>query len=289
MTSAPAFGRAALALIALTSLLTACSPADDHATASALQHIHGLAVVPQTGELVVATHGGLYLLDRLDKDADLSGPIAGNDFDAMGFTIAGGAFYASGHPGAHSPDHFGAGNLGLIRSDDRGATWQNVAFPGEADFHDLSVSDVDPRRIYVNAFGVLHRSDDAGRTWREGVGIDAWDILVAPGLPDTVYATSSGGLLVSTDAGATFRPVPGAPRMGLIAAFADGRLVGTGVDGRIVYQGADGEWTTGPEYRGTSGALTTTPDDGIVLADQRGVLLSTDLRSWERLFAPPEH
>lgn len=91
---------AAFAALALTApLFTGCAlirPEDpDHDTKVALEHIHGLASDPETGGLLIASHGGIYQLDALTRSAELSGPVAGNDFDAMGFTAVDGQLYAS--------------------------------------------------------------------------------------------------------------------------------------------------------------------------------------------------
>lgn len=273
-------------------LLAGCalrSTDPEHDTKLALDHIHGLAVDPATGILFIASHGGIYTLDGLTSGAELDGPIAGNDFDAMGFTFVDGVMYASGHPGKNSPEHFGDQNLGLIRSDDAARTWDNISAAGEADFHDLAVAVSDTNRIYANNYGIVHRSDDGGRTWSEGAGIDAWDITVDPTDPDTVYASTSLGLQISTDGGRTFNLDPDAPRMGRIALFDDGRLVGDSVDGHIVYQAADGQWVTGPEVVGAAQALAVTPDQEVLLVDDRGIQKSTTLTTFELLYRPEPH
>ncbi|MFL0411168.1 F510_1955 family glycosylhydrolase [Microbacterium paludicola] len=293
--SAPRRHMAAFAALALTApLFVGCAliraEDPDHDTQVALEHIHGLASDPETGGLLIASHGGIYQLDALTPSAEMSGPVAGNDFDAMGFTAVGGALYASGHPGPNSPNHFGAQNLGLVRSDDNARTWTNVAFTGEADFHDLAVSESDPDRIYANNFGIVYRSDDGGRTWNDGVGVDARDMLADPDDSDTVYATTPEGLYVSRDAGATFELDETAPRMVLIATNSLGLLVGTSFDNTLVYQLPSGEWATGGEYEGAAQALTVTPGDEIALVDQRGVVTTRDFgTTWEEIFRPEPH
>lgn len=286
---------AAFAALALTTpLFASCAliraEDPDHDTQVALEHIHGLASDPDAGGLLIASHGGIYQLDALTRSAELSGPIAGNDFDAMGFTAVDGQLYASGHPGPNSPDHFAGQNLGLIRSDDNARTWTNIAFTGEADFHDLAISESDPNRIYANNFGIVYRSDDRGRTWNDGVGVDAHDTLVDPSDSDTVYATAPEGLYVSRDAGQTFKLDESAPRMVLIATNSLGLLVGTGFDNTLVYQLPSGEWATGGEYEGAAQALTVTPADEIALVDQRGVVTTRDFgTTWEEIFRPEPH
>lgn len=279
---------------AAAPVLTACAlirPADpEHDTQVALEHIHGLASDPETRGLLIASHGGVYQLDALTPTAELTGPLAGNDFDAMGFTAIDGALYASGHPGENSPDHFGAQNLGLIRSDDNARTWTNIAFTGEADFHDLAISASDQDRIYANNYGIVYRSDDGGRTWNDGVGVDAHDILADPNDADIVYATTPEGLYVSHDAGETFELDQNAPRMMLIAANTYGLLIGTSFDGALVYQLPSGEWATGGEYAGTAQALTITPAGEVALVDNRGIVLTSDFgATWTPIYRPEPH
>ncbi|GAA4190031.1 hypothetical protein GCM10022219_06740 [Microbacterium oryzae] len=291
----PALHRTATTVTLTTAaamLLAACTgPSDpDHDTQIALEHIHGLTEDRETGGLLVASHGGIYRLDEIDRDAELTGPIAGNDFDAMGFTAVVGTLYASGHPGKNSPDHFGDRNLGLIRSDDNGDTWHNVALTGEADFHDLTISTAEPNRIYANNFGTIYRSDDGGRTWNDGTGLDAWDILADPINPNTLYATTATGLHISRDGGETFTPDTNAPAMSLITTFSDGRIVGARLDGTLMYQADSGEWTAGSEISGAVQALTTTTNDEVIVADERGVRLFTDPdATGQVLFRPEPH
>lgn len=154
----------------------------------------------------------------------------------------------------------------------------------------LHRSESDPNRIYANNFGIVYRSDDGGRTWNDGVGVDARDMLADPDDSDTVYATTPEGLYVSRDAGATFELDETAPRMVLIATNSLGLLVGTSFDNTLVYQLPSGEWATGGEYEGAAQALTVTPGDEIALVDQRGVVTTRDFgTTWEEIFRPEPH
>ncbi|MDQ2636206.1 MAG: hypothetical protein M3Y83_04925, partial [Actinomycetota bacterium] len=65
--------------------------------------------------------------------ASIEGPLGGLDFDPMGYTIADGIAYASGHPGPTTPESFGRPNLGLITSGDGSQTWNNVSLTGTTD------------------------------------------------------------------------------------------------------------------------------------------------------------
>jgi photosystem II stability/assembly factor-like uncharacterized protein len=69
-------------------------------------------------------------------------------------------FYASGHPPS-------GGNLGVLISRNRGASWQRVAegAEGPVDFHAMDVSRADPRVIY-GAYVGLQVSRDGGHNWQ---------------------------------------------------------------------------------------------------------------------------
>ena len=61
----------------------------------AITHIHAVARDPKTGDLLLATHEGLFR--HANGDLLQNGPV----IDLMGFTVApDGTYYASGHPGA---------------------------------------------------------------------------------------------------------------------------------------------------------------------------------------------
>lgn len=79
---------------------TASSPpsaADESSAPIAITRIHAVARDPKTGELLLATHEGLFR--HVEGELSQNGPI----IDLMGFAIGpDGTFYASGHPGPGS-------------------------------------------------------------------------------------------------------------------------------------------------------------------------------------------
>ena len=119
---------------------------------------------------------------------------------------------------------FLAVRMGLFRSDDRGASWQDMEikrFSPLTYCRDVIVSPIDPRVMYaclsVSARGddgSLYRSDDIGQTWRRfdhGVKARATMMAVAahPRDPAKVYCVSRCGQVFGTeDAGATWREYP---------------------------------------------------------------------------------
>ena len=167
------------AAVAAGLLPTAISaPAPD----TGLGHVHG--IVDLGGSTVLlGTHIGLYTLTDTD---DISGPLGGADFDAMGLTADGDVLYASGHPGPNTPAELGEHNLGLIRSTDAGTTWIDGA---ELPAADLTVTT--DGTLYAATRHGLQESRDAGATFD----------LVADAPPlYLVEADSTGGLVgVDTD------------------------------------------------------------------------------------------
>ena len=98
-------------------------------------HVHGLGVDPGDGALFIATHTGLYRVEKGETKAERVGD---KYQDTMGFTIAEpDLFLGSGHPDARDLQTGTLSLLGLIRSEDDGRTWTPVSLSGEADFHVL--------------------------------------------------------------------------------------------------------------------------------------------------------
>ncbi|MCB0883819.1 MAG: hypothetical protein KDB34_03535, partial [Propionibacteriaceae bacterium] len=217
------------AVVTATALLTGCTPTSTapspapNGTGVMFEHIHELVPDPSDGSLLVATHEGLYRLTiGSDGSAAADGPIGGLDFDPMGFTVADGIAYASGHPGPTTPDTFGNPNLGLITSTDLGRSWTNVSLTGVTDFHGLTVA---PSGGDVRVFGYdgsrqrIVTSFDGGASWVDGAELAARDILA---VGDLLYATTADGLAISSDDGKTFTIDAGAPALYLVAADTSG-------------------------------------------------------------------
>jgi len=270
------------AVAAATVLLAGCSPAVIPATsptgaASVFEHIHELVVDPTGGALLVATHEGLYRL-TVDTDgaAAAVGPISGLDFDPMGFTMADGIAYASGHPGPATPHTFGSPNLGLITSTDSGESWMNVALTGETDFHGLTVATDGgglPRVFGYDASAQrLQRSLDGGLTWTAGASLAARDILA---VGDQLYATTEDGVAISTDNGATFTVDSAAPDLYVLAADSEGAIAGVDTTGTLWTRPAGQEWVHGHTVTGTPQAFAV---DGtrLYVADDRGIAYTED-------------
>jgi photosystem II stability/assembly factor-like uncharacterized protein len=210
-----------IAICAALALLGMALPASAATIGELIQqtHIHGLAVDPSDGEiLLVATHHGLYRVSP-DGEAELVSPVQ----DFMGFSLdprEAGSMYASGHP----PN---GGNLGFIASTNGGKTWSQVSpgAGGPVDFHQIAVSLADPKTIYGSYRG-LQVSHDEGKSWAVvGPAPDALiDLAASAKSADVLYAATETGLLMSTDAGKTWSPLVAGVPVTLVETTAAGDL-----------------------------------------------------------------
>lgn len=180
-------------------------------------HLHGLGYDADNERLLLATHYGLFAI--ADGQLYQLGP-SRDDF--MGFAVDvqnPDLMFASGHP-------LGGGNLGVLRSDDGGQSWQQI-FRGVADetvdFHSMTLSPADPQRLYGAFQGRLYVTQDGGQTWSttEAAGLP-WQAGFCWGVPcltadtknaDKLYAGTAVGLYYSQDAGQTWQLLTDAPGM----------------------------------------------------------------------------
>jgi photosystem II stability/assembly factor-like uncharacterized protein len=140
--------------------------------------------------------GGLGSVE-VSNDAGETWLAVGNRIDAS-FSVleaaSGDVAYAGGAQGA------------LARTADAGQTWANVSPPTSDEIEDISAPS--PTRIFVQAGGTLHRSDNGGESYRLlDVGPQFRPLDVAAATPDHVVVVSSRGLRRSVDAGETFLAV----------------------------------------------------------------------------------
>ena len=200
-------------------------------------HIHGLAIDPLDGtRLLIATHHGVFSAGPDGKAERIS---AVQDF--MGFSLNPRdprLLYASGHPA-------GGGNLGFIASSDQGRTWTQLSpgANGPVDFHQMTISPVDPSTIY-GAFRGLQLSRDGGRTWTVAAPEPEKliDLAASAKSSDALYAATEAGLFLSKDAGKVWRPIlEGAP-VSLVEVTSDGTLYAF-VIGRGLVRAAEDDLT----------------------------------------------
>lgn len=234
----------------------------------AITHIHAVARDPKTGDLLLATHEGLFR--HANAELLQTGPV----IDLMGFTVApDGTYYASGHPGAgvDLPQP-----VGLITSNDSGRTWRVSSRGGESDFHALTSG---PTSV-VGFDGTLRSTTD-GTTWTTRTSAAAPRTLAASPQTGALLATTEAGLLHSADDGRSWRALA-PPEKALLAAWADEQtIVITTTNGQLATSSDTGAtWTLQPKrigapqalfaQRGTDGQIET------ILAVDGAVLRTVD-------------
>ena len=167
-------------------------------------HVHGLGVNPTDDALFVATHTGTWRVAPGASEAKRVGDSHQDTMGFT--VVGPNRFLGSGHPDVRDAREKNLPPLlGLIESSDAGKTWKPVSLLGEADFHVLRAAgkrvygfDATNSRLMV--------SRDGGRSWmQQQPPASLLDFVVDPGNPDHVVATSERGLHKSTDAGRTWR------------------------------------------------------------------------------------
>lgn len=247
-------------------LLSGCSAAG---AAYPKAHIHGMAVNPETEQVFLATHAGLY--DMSADPVDVISPA----IDLMGFTTTGepGHFYASGHPGAgvDLPNP-----VGLIESNDGGKTWEPLSRQGESDFHALTYS-----QAGIVGFDGSMRTSGQGQNWATaGAGIHPADLSGAAEA-GTILATTESGLQRSSDGGSSWSPVPNTPLL-YLTDFASAEVAAGVTPNGHVYTSDDAglTWQTGGSIDVEPHAMAAvTGDDGqlqIWIATEQDIRVSTD-------------
>jgi photosystem II stability/assembly factor-like uncharacterized protein len=147
-------------VILLTSLW---ATGDAPAATDGFEHVHALLVHPQDETLLVGTHQGLFRSSDAGvtwKRVEPQGEVPGHDF----MTLA-------RHRQTHSRIYAGGHDLGMVRSEDFGQTWQRAAqgLPS-TDVHALTTDAHKPEQLYawVVDHG-LYRSQDGARSWHRAV------------------------------------------------------------------------------------------------------------------------
>ncbi|WP_068397286.1 F510_1955 family glycosylhydrolase [Kribbia dieselivorans] len=209
----------------------------------AITHVHGIARDPETDELLLATHEGLYR--QVDGGLVQAGPV----IDLMGFAVApDGTYYASGHPGlgVDLPQP-----VGLLSSADGGHTWRQESRGGQSDFHALTAGPTQ-----VTAFDGALRTTTDGKLWVDRSIPSPPRTLAASPRTGRLVATTADGLLASTNNGASWTALA-TPELPLLATWADDRTIATiTTTGRLAVSSDRGEsWDVAPKRIGVAEAL----------------------------------
>jgi photosystem II stability/assembly factor-like uncharacterized protein len=154
---------------------------------------------------------------------------------------------------------------GLMRSSDRGATWEDHRPGAQPDVHSLAWHPSAAGRAYEAGGGGAAFSSDAGETWQPADdGRDrnyTWSVAVDPDDPDCWYVSASTGPFAAHGrrdpqariyrrrGGEPWRPLAGGlpeplPAMPYTLVASDGRLLAGLADGQLWESGDRGEsWT----------------------------------------------
>jgi photosystem II stability/assembly factor-like uncharacterized protein len=270
---------AAASSLLLLAVVAACAPASPRASglpapatsASGLpgSHVHGLTVNRETGQVLLATHDGLF-----DVTTQPATKIGGTN-DLMGFTASPeqGVFFASGHPG---PGSDLPNPLGLIKSTDGGKSWELLSRQGESDFHALTAA-----KSGIVAFDGTLRTSPDGKTWSVQAAAFVPAALAADPMSDTVLATTQDGVQRSTDGGRTWALNPAAPVIQYVTFASPGTAIGVEPGGAVHYS-ADGgaTWSAKGRIDGQVQAIAAVEGPGadtrVWAATSAGVVVSTD-------------
>ncbi|PVZ61248.1 hypothetical protein C9424_00195 [Arthrobacter sp. H-02-3] len=269
---------ATVAAAGLIVSLAGCTPGTTNPASSApaksafglpSAHVHGMAVNDQTGQILLATHEGLFDISRTP------GTKIGPAIDLMGFTTGhdDGIYYASGHPGPDSPL---PNPLGLIKSGDGGKTWEQLSRQRESDFHTLTTT----KRGIVAFDGTLMTSPD-GKNWTTVAAGFTPAVLAGNAHNDTVLATTPQGLQRSTDAGSTWTLNKSAPVVQYAAFASTNDVIGVQPDGSVQVSADSGAtWSRKGHISGSVQAIAAVKkEDGalrIWAATDAGVETSAD-------------
>jgi hypothetical protein len=232
-------------------------------------YIGSLSVNPKDSSVLMGTNTGLF---RITEGASEPERITGRLSTPEGDGEVSAALVAeytgpdqligSGHPseGQALPPV-----LGLIRSEDNGASWTSVSELGTSDFHALEQSQGQIAAALFGQSQVL-LSDDDGKTWEtRSAPMPLVALEVDPNDPQRWLGSTERGLFISTDGGGSWRQRDPVPNMRLAWA-EDGELYRIDPGGQIKLSSDGGEsW----EDRGSTGGephALAVADDGTLYA-----------------------
>jgi hypothetical protein len=221
--------------------------------------VGSIAVDPADGALLIGSTVGTFRLPAGAAKAEpvestmsadgKSGPV--NDL-VIGFSGPGAAF-GSGHSrGGTLPQ-----NLGIMRTQDGGKTWQSLSGLGEIDYHDVEIAGDLLVALRVDQ-GDVQVSRDGGRTFEAQAAptvARALDITIDPGNADNWAVGTEQGTFISTNAGDSWRQRD--TTFGARVAWAaPDKLYSAGLDGKIRLS-TDG----GRSFEEVGGTIGTGPKD----------------------------
>lgn len=130
--------------------------------------------------------------------------------------------------------------MGIMKSEDKGATWRNIAYPN-MDFHYMASSMADSDVLYAwSTTDFLIVSLDGGKTWKESKPFEEIYSLAADRQEaGKVYVGSGRSLYVSEDFGSTWKEVASFSEP--VVAIADGQDLMIATAEKVFISRNDGE------------------------------------------------
>ncbi|MEH7343809.1 hypothetical protein V7122_08020 [Bacillus sp. JJ1532] len=201
-----------------------------------LEQIYGLGYPGNDTGLYIASQEGLKVFSN-------GGWLEGNSekHEYMGFQATEAGFMASGHPEKGSDLK---NPLGLVYSQDKGATIEKLAFYGESNFYFLSVS-YNGKVIYIinqeknsQIEPGVFISENEGKTWEQvqlnGLDADTLGMIAAHPTNNSLMAMSTkSGIFYSKDQGKNMIKVTD-PIMSTALAFSEDNLYYSSVENNKV-------------------------------------------------------
>ncbi|WNS74380.1 hypothetical protein RRV45_15875 [Bacillus sp. DTU_2020_1000418_1_SI_GHA_SEK_038] len=201
-----------------------------------LEQIYGLGYPGNDTGLYIASHEGLKVYSN---GGWLEGTSQKHEY--MGFQATEDGFMASGHPekGSDLKDP-----LGLVYSQDKGATLENLAFYSESNFYFLSVS-YNGKVIYIinqeknsQIEPGVFISKNEGKTWEQvqlnGLDADTLGMIAAHPTNNSLMAMSTkSGIFFSNDQGKNMNKFTD-PIMSTALAFSEDNLYYSSVENNKV-------------------------------------------------------
>jgi photosystem II stability/assembly factor-like uncharacterized protein len=192
----------------------------------------------------------------------------------------------------------GTSGQGLYRSNDGGASWQHLSFPGilpPVHIESIATHPDTPDKVYVRLYTFadtpnpqpnLFVSTNAGDTWQELADTDTWtgggggvDLAFMPPNPGadaySIYSGCDIGLCRMAESDYVWEAVEGAPRPDFLVSAADGERV-------MLYIGTRGGLVSEPGRAGIAGEII--PGRGSVMGG--GVYRMTYVRLDYRIYLP---
>lgn len=210
----------------------------------AMDHVHGMGYIEENGGLYFASHHGL----KIHRDGAWT-EIADQFHDFMGFNATAQGFVTSGHPDMQSDME---NPLGIKRSADGGANFDDLGFEGETDFHEMAVG-YNSGNLFVFAPQPnsemetgFYRSDDAGESWQpaaaDGLAGTVTYLAMHPDDSEMIAAVSNEGIFLSEDGGESFSTITEG-EFGTAAFFSEDALFYATYDGeaKMVKRALSGE------------------------------------------------